>query len=219
MRYMSGYHIAPITAIDGSPKEYVGYYMNQAVQPQPQFQNQPVSEIPSFGELANRRNRTGDLQPLPLNGVQHTSRSPSPLGHSRTYSNPLRSAPLPVSSSDAGFTHMDPGQFTTDFVRPSNDLMIASGASYSSASPPESDIDVSRDLARNANLEGTDVPSLDPSFEDDLQPRGAVTGTTPQFGDAASVRSRNSEPASTGWNVLSLSLPPNEFRRQMSAQR
>ena len=194
MRYMSGYHIAPITAIDGSPKEYVGYYVNQAVQPQPQFQNQPVPEIPSYGELANRRNRSGDLQPLPLNGVPHTSRSPSPLGHSRTYSNPLRSAPLPVSS-DAGFTHMDPGQFTTDFVRPSNGFMIASGASYSSASPPESDIDFGRDLARNANLEGSDVPSLDPSFEDDLQPRGTVTGPIPQFGEAPSVRSRTDLPS------------------------
>lgn len=193
VRYIPGYHIAPITAIDGSPKEYLGYYVNQAAQPQPQFQNQPMADIPAYGELASRRNRTSDLQPLPLNGIQQTSRSPSPLGHSRTYSTPLRSAPLPVSS-DAGFAHMDPGQFTADFARPPNGFLIASGASYPSASSPESDIDFSRDLARNATLEGSDVPSLDPSFEDDLQPRAPISGTIPQLGETTSVRARTDLP-------------------------
>lgn len=183
MRYMP-YPMASINANDGLPKEYVGYYLNEApqTQPQPQFANPPVAPIPSYGELASRRNRSGDLQPLPINGTRRPSRSPSPLGHARTYSSPLRSAPLPVSSN-AGYLQMDPSQFAADYILPPNGLRIVNG-SYTSASPPESDVDFSRDLTRSATLDGPDLPALDPSFEDELPPRPLPPGAI-QFGEAS----------------------------------
>lgn len=180
--YVPTYPINAMNTNEGLPKEYVGYYFNESPQQQPQVQysNAPVAPIPSYGELASRRNRSGDLQPLPLNGMRRSSRSPSPLGHARTWSSPLRSAPLPVSPN-AGYPQMDPTQFVTDYMLPQNGLRIV-GDPYTSASPPESDVDFSRDLARSATLDGSDVPSLEPSFDDDpprLIPPGAI-----QFGEA-----------------------------------
>jgi len=171
--------MAPISANDGLPKEYVGYYLNENPQPQPQTQypNPPVAPIPSYDELANRRNRSGELQPIPVNGTSKSSRSPSPLGHSRTFSSPIRSAPLPVSPMQ-----MDQSHFATDYAFQPNGLQIVHD-SYHSATPPESDLDYSRDLARSATIDGSDIPSLDPSFEDEIQPRQMPYGAI-QFGEA-----------------------------------
>ena len=171
--------MAPINANDGLPKEYVGYYLNENPQPQPpaQYMNPPVAPIPSYDELANRRNRSGELQPIPINGAHKSSRSPSPPGHTRTFSSPIRSAPLPVSSMQ-----MDRSQFATDYTLQPNGLQIVHD-SYSSASPPESDVDYSRDLARSATIDGSDIPSLEPSLEDEMHPRQMPYGAI-QFGEA-----------------------------------
>lgn len=72
----------------GTPKEYVGYYVEE----QPahrQLQDYSVPQIPSFSELAQRRKRVSPeiTQPLLNTALRRVSRSPSPLGgHVRSYS-------------------------------------------------------------------------------------------------------------------------------------
>lgn len=175
LRYMPNYPNSSVVVNDGLPKEYVGYYFNESPQqgPQGQFTTPPVAPIPSYGELAaSRRPRPRDLQPVPLNGLRSASRSPSPLGHPRTFSSPLRSAPLPVAP-------------TTSFP-PAEYMLQQNGRrgveeSYASRSPPMSDIDFPRELARSVTLDNPRLPSLDPSFEDELArplPPGSL-----QFGE------------------------------------
>ncbi|KIW00606.1 uncharacterized protein PV09_07803 [Verruconis gallopava] len=93
------------TNIYPTPKEYVGYYVPATQPPVATHQQIPtfgtLPQIPQFSELAHRRNRQSQDLQLTLNGNRHASRSPSPLGHQRTFSIPvhnsagLRSAPLP----------------------------------------------------------------------------------------------------------------------------
>ncbi|MBE7179792.1 MAG: hypothetical protein INR71_01055 [Terriglobus roseus] len=87
----------------GPSREYVGYYLDET----PQVQQQPPTNrlresfqlppIPSYGEM--KRQRAGhDLMQVPVSiQTRRASRSPSPLGHMRSYSTAsgLRSAPLP----------------------------------------------------------------------------------------------------------------------------
>ncbi|KAF2191535.1 hypothetical protein K469DRAFT_557178 [Zopfia rhizophila CBS 207.26] len=73
----------------GTPKEYVGYYVAESPQTQPQFQDYSVPQIPSYSELAQRRRRVSPeiTQPLLNTALRRISRSPSPLGgHVRSYS-------------------------------------------------------------------------------------------------------------------------------------
>ncbi|KAK7526803.1 uncharacterized protein IWZ02DRAFT_182543 [Phyllosticta citriasiana] len=92
-------------AQNGSPKEYLGYFMSES----PQFRSHPlqdysVSQIPTFQELAQRRKRMSqdsEVQRPPAS--LQVSRSPSPpreRNHSRSTSTGLRSTlatsgPLP----------------------------------------------------------------------------------------------------------------------------
>lgn len=68
------------------PKEYVGYYVGQSPQlgPQQATANQmPVPAMPQLRDPPQRQRRvTPDLMPPTANG-RHSSRSPSPLSHSR----------------------------------------------------------------------------------------------------------------------------------------
>ncbi|KAK0660639.1 Poly(A) RNA polymerase cid13 [Lasiodiplodia hormozganensis] len=92
---------------NGSPKEYLGYFMNEPPQQfRSHLQDYTVQQIPSFQELASRRRRVSpDLAPPQQSQAQHhVSRSPSPLGqsHNRSYSTGVHtmsvtSAPLQVS--------------------------------------------------------------------------------------------------------------------------
>jgi hypothetical protein len=132
---------------DSSPKEYVGYYMHgprrveSKLPPQPaqvpSFGNLP--QIPQYSELAHRRNRPSQELNLSLNAGRQVSRSPSPLGHHRTFSTPmrgsnvpLRSAPLPIPAfrserNDSSQQHHEPS-----FASPSG-LLIVNGSSYPSS--------------------------------------------------------------------------------------
>lgn len=92
---------------NGSPKEYLGYFMNESPQQfRSHLQDYSVQQIPSFQELASRRRKVSpDLAPPQQSQAQqHVSRSPSPLGqsHNRSYSTGIHStsvtsAPLQVS--------------------------------------------------------------------------------------------------------------------------
>lgn len=72
------------------PKEYIGYYVGQSpsLGPQPQYATTPI-QMPAMtlGDPPPQRQRrvTPDLMPPMPNG-RHSSRSPSPLGHLRSYS-------------------------------------------------------------------------------------------------------------------------------------
>ncbi|KAI4629552.1 uncharacterized protein J4E87_002737 [Alternaria ethzedia] len=68
-----------------SPKEYVGYYVEPQVRPRQEYS---VPLIPSFSELAQRRRRVSPeiTQPLLNTALRRVTRSPSPLGHMRSYS-------------------------------------------------------------------------------------------------------------------------------------
>jgi len=72
------------------PKEYIGYYVGQSpsLGPQPQYASTPI-QMPAMtlGDppLQRQRRVTPDLMPPMPNG-RHSSRSPSPLGHLRSYS-------------------------------------------------------------------------------------------------------------------------------------
>ncbi|KAF9638738.1 PAP/25A-associated [Lasiodiplodia theobromae] len=91
---------------NGSPKEYLGYFIESPQQFRSHLQDYTVQQIPSFQELASRRRRVSpDLAPPQQSQAQqHVSRSPSPLGqsHNRSYSTGVHttsvtSAPLQVS--------------------------------------------------------------------------------------------------------------------------
>ena len=78
----------------GMAKEYLGYSFGEAPQLMPQYSVNSAAVIPPFTDGPTRRRRVSpDL--APPEGFRRASRSPSPLGRSRTYSNGLRSAPLP----------------------------------------------------------------------------------------------------------------------------
>ncbi|CAK4034043.1 Poly(A) RNA polymerase cid13 [Lecanosticta acicola] len=70
------------------PKEYVGYYLNQSPQLGPQYGVAGPQMAPATMTLrdppARQRRVTPELMLPTLNG-RHSSRSPSPLGHMRSY--------------------------------------------------------------------------------------------------------------------------------------
>ena len=71
------------------PKEYVGYYVGQSPSLGPQYATASQVQMPPMNlrdPPAQRQRRvTPDLMP-PLPNGKHSSRSPSPLGHPRSYS-------------------------------------------------------------------------------------------------------------------------------------
>lgn len=85
---MSNYPESLATTDHGTPKEYVGYYVEEHPPPRP-LQDYMVPQIPTFNELAQRRRRVSPeiTQPLLNTALRRVSRSPSPLGgHMRSYS-------------------------------------------------------------------------------------------------------------------------------------
>ncbi|KAI9047078.1 hypothetical protein LZ554_009151 [Drepanopeziza brunnea f. sp. 'monogermtubi'] len=78
--------------LDGSPpKEYVGYYVNDPTQLWRRQHHAMPPPIPTFGDLGQvrappRRLSTEQLPQSILDRLKRPSRSPSPLGHERSYS-------------------------------------------------------------------------------------------------------------------------------------
>jgi hypothetical protein len=113
-------HISAVSNGDTArPKEYVGYYVGQSPQLGPLQGNHNRMQVPTMPGLRDppqcQRRVTPDLQ-LPMPNGRHVSRSPSPLGHLRSYSTAgdLRAAraqstasleppmPAPMPSIDLG---------------------------------------------------------------------------------------------------------------------
>lgn len=84
---------------DTTPKEYVGYYFNNAA---PSTRRESLA-IPAFGDLAHNRRRlsTDQLPQSILDRLKRPSRSPSPLGHDRSYSH---STPIMTNSPQHGIS-------------------------------------------------------------------------------------------------------------------
>jgi hypothetical protein len=169
-----------------APKEYVGYYVNE---PQPSHLlrrevMQPLA-IPSFGDLNQNRRRlsTDQLPPSIRDRIKRPSRSPSPLGHDRTFSS--TSAP-PVTA----VTAQQP--IPNSIVRPVNGhgpLVVngsssAGGLSSSWETSAASDASVFED--RNSqtrgsidSMSGASATGSDASAEG--HPSGQVTPKDPRY--------------------------------------
>lgn len=108
---MSSYPETAVSSDQGTPKEYVGYYVAEQPHSRP-LQNYAVPQIPSFNELASRRKRVSPeiTQPLLNTALRRVSRSPSPLGgHVRSYSTSV-TPPLGTASQPRN----DPTQLHDD---------------------------------------------------------------------------------------------------------
>lgn len=110
----SGFESGPGSVVttppeDTAPKEYVGYYVNDHA-PSP-MRRQPamsmtIPSIPAFGDIGQSRRRlsTDQLPQSILDRLKRPSRSPSPLGHDRSYSTGAHSAPLTAVPSQQGIS-------------------------------------------------------------------------------------------------------------------
>ncbi|CAN9305086.1 unnamed protein product [Alternaria alternata] len=122
-----------LSSDNSSPKEYVGYYVAEQPQAHP-LQEYAVGSIPSFSELAQRRRRVSPeiTQPLLNTALRRVTRSPSPLGHMRSYSTSV-TQPNDVPPTEQRKSRIDS-------VRPpvDNGPVIVNG-SFSSQPRPRSD--------------------------------------------------------------------------------
>lgn len=95
------------------PKEYVGYYIND---PQPNVRRTPIQQMAllTLGDASDRpRRQSTDQFPqaMILDRLRRTSRSPSPLGHTRAYSGGAFSAPptsMPQFAAQSNARSQDP---------------------------------------------------------------------------------------------------------------
>ncbi|CZT50697.1 related to polynucleotide adenylyltransferase [Rhynchosporium secalis] len=108
----SGYGSLPPE--DPTPKEYVGYYVNDPTQFWKRQQATGPMPIPKFGDLSHaragpRRLSTEQLPQFLLDRLKRPSRSPSPLGHDRSFSTgaPLVPYSLPNGVSNTNLRALD----------------------------------------------------------------------------------------------------------------
>ena len=89
---------------EGTSREYVGYYVKGSAAHAPRRDPAASMSIPAFGDIQQSRRRlsTDQLPPSVLERLRRPSRSPSPLGHDRSYSTGASSAPLTAVSSQQG---------------------------------------------------------------------------------------------------------------------
>jgi Cid1 family poly A polymerase len=96
---------------DGTPKEYVGYYLNNGSPPSHPRRESVVPTIPAFGDIGQSRRRlsTDQFPQTIFDRLRRASRSPSPH---RAYSTGISSATIPqqnvTSSSLRSFTDHSP---------------------------------------------------------------------------------------------------------------
>ncbi len=82
---------------NGTPKEYVGYYVNEPAMPPPRRDPVVIPAIPAFGDIQRRRrvSTTEQFPQIVLDRIRRNSRSPSPH---RTYSTSMISSPFKIPS-------------------------------------------------------------------------------------------------------------------------
>ncbi|ESZ96360.1 hypothetical protein SBOR_3256 [Sclerotinia borealis F-4128] len=199
-----------------TPKEYVGYYVNEPAQTYPR-RDMPLA-IPSFGDMSgNRRRLSTDQLPQSIRDriKRNPSRSPSPLGHERPFSlaqstpaqhtmssSNLRTlnnhGPLVVngSSSTGGFnSRLEPTLASEGVVFPDKSSHVkVSVESISQASVAESDISSGEDLS--GQLTPRDRRTF-PSEGSPLVVNGSSANVTPTNGSTShqSVTTNGLSPA------------------------
>lgn len=168
--------MSPMTTLGPSsenimPKEYVGYYVGQSPQLGPQYATQTLTmpPMPPLRDPPQRSRRvTPDLMPPVVNG-RHASRSPSPLGHSRSYSTiaDLRPAAPAVVESPIIYKQSlpEPEPFPALVESEIRAPLIVNGSNFgvlaSQKSPEEQQNPIANGLGR--------VPTLEPISTTDLQ--------------------------------------------------
>ena len=140
----------PMTDIN-TPMEYVGYYVNEASHLPPHLTDATMRHaLPR--DIAQRRRRvTPELQPPKLSApFRHASRSPSPLGHYRSFSTGLRTAPLPASSPSSS-SYQQQRQRSEDIKSPQEDYrpVIVNGSTPANVptTPDRSTMSVSNGIS------------------------------------------------------------------------
>jgi len=198
------------TSEDPTPKEYVGYYVNDPTQFWRRQASAPMP-VPTFGDLGQSRasSRRLSAEQLPqsiLDRLKRPSRSPSPLGHDRSFST---GAPLPSFPSQSGISNTNLRALnnqTPIVVNGSNPVPLSIPnwqASISDGSISEdrsSDIFVgSLDSVSQASRAGSDgfadqdlsgqVTPRDTRPEARIEPPMVVNGSTPLKSDTGSSSS------------------------------
>ncbi|KAL2062293.1 hypothetical protein VTL71DRAFT_6559 [Oculimacula yallundae] len=223
---------------DPTPKEYVGYYVNDPTQFWKKQANAPMP-IPKFGDLGHSRTgpRRLSAEQIPqsiLDRLKRPSRSPSPLGHDRSFST---GAPLAPYSSQNGISNTNlraldsqtpvvvNGSSPVPLSIPNWQACVSDGSMSEDRS---SDIFVgSLDSLSQASRTGSDGFS-DQGLSGQLTPREirqearlepplVVNGSTPIKSDTASTPS--SKKSSNGLNLQPINPPsgllPSEINGQL----
>ena len=97
--------IATTPPEESTPREYIGYYVNGSGPTTQRRESLAPMAIPAFGDIQQQSRRRLSTDQLPqsiLDRLKRPSRSPSPLGHDRSYSTGAHSAPLTAVSSQQG---------------------------------------------------------------------------------------------------------------------
>ena len=135
----AGYPASSHSVDSAMPKEYVGYYVGQSPSLGPQYATANQMQMPPMmlRDPPPQRSRrvTPDLMP-PLPNGKHSSRSPSPLGHLRSYS----TAGDPRSQSQVLQSPSTYAQSTVPPIPPLPPLPARSEALGSAPAPAESDL-------------------------------------------------------------------------------
>jgi len=209
-------------------REYVGYYVNGSGLNTIRRQSAAPLSIPTFGDIQQSRRRlsTDQLPQSVLDRLKRPSRSPSPLGHDRSYSIGAHSAPLTAVSSQQGISNNNLRVFNNQNPPVVNGSNIPAPisiphwqASVSEGSEDHSvDIDVSRspaagsEISSDQDLSGQLTPR-DTRSEKRLDTPMVVNGSTSGTNEA--FPAFTSPPVVNGASPRQLSTPngrsPPEF--------
>lgn len=213
-----GYDISRTTSLpirDGSPKEYVGYHF----QVPRVVQQASVRKIPTYSELAHRRNQPSQEINLLGNGEKRLSRSPSPLRHQRAFSTSHQglyaepqSAPLPVPVPlHQRDTRIDPTQRTGKQAAATlNGLLIVNGSSY-----PSSTVEIRSNASEDDSpMNGSGSAFIgreEPFRHDDLS---ASSGGPHSVYDSPALSQQYSPPSYQGGALNGFSSYPAPFETE-----
>lgn len=215
---------------DGTPKEYVGYYVNEPMLPPARKESVALPAIPAFGDIQRRRRLSTEQFPqVVLDRIRRTSRSPSPH---RTYSTSMISPPFKTPSQ----------QYTTSSnLRAFNDqwpvIVNGSGPIMTSNSGRQasiSEMSLPDKPSNDGSVPPFDtasqafIPRSNPSSEFDLLPHELSQDTkmeprheTPLVVDSSSYRvsdREKSSPASLLTNGVIATPPPRRLTPEQAQE-
>jgi hypothetical protein len=140
----------------GTPKEYVGYYVNEpAMAPPSRRDSVVIPAIPAFGDIQRRRrvSTTEQFPQIVLDRIRRTSRSPSPR---RTYSTNIISSPFKTLSQ----------QYTPNSnLRASNDQspLVVNGSGSFTASVSDQQVSIEDATVLDNPTNDMSMTAVDPA--------------------------------------------------------